>query len=190
MPRLIDPVVAAGSLCNIVQPELRAGDLLLRPWVEADADSLQAAFADPTIQRWHARTIESPQEAVERIVSFNEAWRTETAAHWAVTGPEFVGRIGLRFIDLVEGFAEIAYWVIPAARGRGVAVRAVAALSEWALDDLGLHRLDIQHSVANSASCRVAEKAGFTYEGTLRSSALHTDGWHDMHLHARVQGDV
>ncbi|WP_297548795.1 GNAT family protein [Amycolatopsis sp.] len=54
----------------------------------------------------------------------------------------------------------------------------------------GLHRLDIQHSVANSASCRVAEKAGFTYEGTLRSSALHTDGWHDMHLHARVQGDV
>jgi RimJ/RimL family protein N-acetyltransferase len=36
---------------------------------------------------------------------------------------------------------------------------------------------------------RVAAKAGFTAEGTLRSALLHADGWHDMHLHARVQGD-
>ena len=36
---------------------------------------------------------------------------------------------------------------------------------------------------------RVAAKAGFTAEGTLRSALLHADGWHDMHLHARVLGD-
>jgi hypothetical protein len=36
---------------------------------------------------------------------------------------------------------------------------------------------------------RVAGKAGFAFEGTKRSAVLHQDGWHDMHLHARVQGD-
>ena len=54
---------------------------------------------------------------------------------------------------------------------------------------LSLHRIEVQHSTANPASCRVAERAGFPAEGTKVSEALHTDGWHDMHLHARIQGD-
>ncbi|MEW2435901.1 GNAT family protein [Streptomyces caniferus] len=43
--------------------------------------------------------------------------------------------------------------------------------------------------MANPASCRVATKAGFRLEGTMRSALLHADGWHDEHLHARVQDD-
>jgi len=57
------------------------------------------------------------------------------------------------------------------------------------LHDLGLHRLELRHSTANPASCRVAARAGFRLEGTLRSAMRHPDGWHDMHLHARLQGD-
>ncbi len=52
------------------------------------------------------------------------------------------------------------------------------------------HRLDLYHSVANPASCRVAEKAGYLCEGTMRGSCLHADGWHDMHVHGLFQGDV
>jgi RimJ/RimL family protein N-acetyltransferase len=190
MPRLNAPVVPAGSLSKAEQPVLQAGDLLLRPWAEADAGVLLTAFADAAIQRWHARRVDSRQEAVEMIAGYNQGWRMETAAHWAITGPGVLGRVALRVIDLEEGSAEIAYWVTPAARGRGAAAAAVVVLSEWALGDLGLHRLDLHHSVQNSASCRVAEKAGYAYEGTRRSACLHADGWHDMHLHARVQGDL
>ena len=49
-----------------------------------------------------------------------------------------------------------------------------------------MHRIDVEHSTRNSASCRVAAKAGFVPEGTKMSAALHVDGWHDMHLHARI----
>jgi RimJ/RimL family protein N-acetyltransferase len=59
-------------------------------------------------------------------------------------------------------------------------------MATWAFETLGLHRLALQHSVHNTASCRVAEKAGFAVEGTLRSAARHQDGWHDMHVHGRV----
>lgn len=92
--------------------------------------------------------------------------------------------MSLRTIDLAEGLAEVAYWVLPAARGRAVAPRALEAVSRWSLDDLGLHRLELAHSTRNHASCRVAAKAGFLLEGTKRRQALHADGWHDMHLHA------
>lgn len=52
---------------------------------------------------------------------------------------------------------------------------------------VGLPRIDLEHSKLKAASCRVAIKAGFVAEGTKRSSALHADGWHDIHLHARVE---
>ena len=72
---------------------------------------------------------------------------------------------------------------------RGVATAATVAVAGWALADLGLHRLELRHSTANPASCRVAAKAGFALEGTLRSAMRHPDGWHDMHLHGLVPGD-
>ncbi|GAA1274526.1 hypothetical protein GCM10009665_72490 [Kitasatospora nipponensis] len=92
-------------------------------------------------------------------------------------------------INLVEGNAELLYWLLPSARGTGIVVEAVRRLSEWGLEGLGLHRMSLCHSVANPASCRVAEKAGYLLEGTMRSAVLHADGWHDVHLHALVQGD-
>ncbi|MFF7641320.1 GNAT family N-acetyltransferase [Streptomyces canus] len=92
-------------------------------------------------------------------------------------------------VDLDRGHAEIAYWVPPAGRGTGIAVEAARRLTDWALHDLGLHRLTLCHAVANEASCRVAQKAGFRLEGTMRHALLHADGWHDQHLHARVRGD-
>ncbi|MFI1262587.1 GNAT family N-acetyltransferase [Streptomyces kronopolitis] len=104
-------------------------------------------------------------------------------------GGEVLGRAGLRRMDLVHGEAECAYWVLPQARGTGVAPRALTALAAWALDEAGFHRLELAHSTANEPSCRVAAKCGFTLEGTRRSAHRQPDGWHDMHLHARIQGD-
>lgn len=51
----------------------------------------------------------------------------------------------------------------------------------------GFHRLHLDHSTRNHASCRVATKSGYLLEGTMRSAGLHDDGRHDMHLHARVR---
>ena len=55
---------------------------------------------------------------------------------------------------------------------------------------VGLHRIELLHSTGNAASCRVAEKAGYVLEGTKRRQGLHADGWHDMHLHARLRDDA
>jgi RimJ/RimL family protein N-acetyltransferase len=60
----------------------------------------------------------------------------------------------------------------------------VIALCRWAFEKAGFHRIELEHSTANDASCRVAVKAGFHEEGIRRSAALHADGWHDMHVHA------
>jgi len=189
------PTIPVGSLSSSAQPSFRSGDgeLLLRPWDAADAAVLYAAFQDPTIRHWHARQMTSLEESREWIAAANRGWRQEESAQWViarVADGEILGRMSLRGMNLLEGLAHCGYWVLPNARGAGVAPRALAAMADWALEAAGFHRLELGHSVGNEASCRVAAKSGFVLEGTRRSSALHTDGWHDMHLHARIQDDA
>lgn len=129
-------------------------------------------------------------EALAWVRSWPRRWAAETGAGWAVDDHGvLLGRVGFR-VDLAEGSAEAGYWVVPAARGRGVAPRALRAVTEWMFANVGLHRIELSHSSANEASCRVAMKAGYLYEGTRRAQIRHADGWHDMHLHARLEGDL
>ncbi|GKQ34806.1 GNAT family N-acetyltransferase [Streptomyces sp. A012304] len=193
MPFLTSPVLPAGALSRTPQPVLRTGDgLILRPWRAEDAPAVHAAFQDPLMHQWHVRAAESVAEVTGWIEEWRAAWAKEDNAQWAVTDAEtdvLLGRVALRCVVLADGVAEVAYWTTAEARGRGVAARATTALSRWALDEIGFHRLELMHATANAASCRVAVKSGFALEGTKRSALLHPDGWHDMHLHARVRGD-
>ncbi len=188
MPLLVEAMLAPGRLSASGQPVLGVDELILRPWRRADRDAVVAAYADPDIQRWHARSM-TDGEAADWIDSWAERWEQETAAGWAVTdGSEVLGRMGLNRIDRRDGLGEVGYWMLPEARGRRVASRALCALSAWAFD-VGFHRLELTHSVQNHASCRVAVLASYELEGVKRQEARHADGWHDMHLHARLSTD-
>jgi [ribosomal protein S5]-alanine N-acetyltransferase len=168
---------------------LEADGIILRPWRPEDAPAVVAAYSDPHIQRWHARRMDE-NEALDWIAAWADRWRKETDCGWAVASDDgVVGQISLRTVDLDEGLAGISYWVMPHARGRRIAPRALEAVTQWAFGVLGLHRIGIDHSTRNLASCRVAERAGYRAEGVKRSQALHADGWHDMHQHARIATD-
>ncbi|TDU77512.1 GNAT family N-acetyltransferase [Streptomyces sp. KS 21] len=187
------PAVPPGRMAALPQPVLDLpGALHLRPWTSYDAPALVESCHDPEIRHWNRPALLSPAEAVARIERWQERWQAEKAAIWAVapaSGGLPVGLIGLGDLDLAGGSGEFLYWLLPAGRGSGVMVEATARVTRWAFEELGLHRLRITHSVANPASCRIATKAGFPLEGTMRGALLHADGWHDEHLHARLRTD-
>lgn len=191
MPALVGPALPAGSLRGKEQPRLDIGDLVLRPWRESDADAVRRAFDCPDIQRWHVRRMDSDDEARAWVAAWKTRWGNEEDASWAITDArdEVLGQVGLRALSLSAGTTELSYWVLPEARGTGVAARAARALTRWTFDVLGLHRVVLQHSTANEASCRVAAKLGFQFEGTLRSAWLQLDGWHDVHMYACLHTD-
>ncbi len=190
MPELVSPVVPAGRLSGQLQPCLTVDELVLRPWLPSDATALVEAYKDPAIQKWHVRSM-SEDEAKRWAMSWSKRWIEETGAGWAIVVQDtLIGRVGLRTINLAEGVGEAAFWVLPAARGRGIAPRALDAVTAWMFAHVGLHRIELLHSTANRESCRVASKAGYLVEGTKRQHGLHADGWHDMHLHARLRDDA
>ena len=120
-------------------------------------------------------------------------WSGDEHASLAISAAgtdELLGSVSLFRIDRLHDNAEMGYWVAARARGRGVAVTAVRALTDWSFTILGLARVQLFHAVENPASCRVAEKAGYRLEGTARQSYRYGDGvLHDEHLHGRLATD-
>ena len=105
------------------------------------------------------------------IRGYEDGWRGGTRAGFivrSVGGGDFLGFASMFRLDLPAREAEIGYAVAPAARGRGVAGRALALLTAWGLGELGLERLELRIAVTNPASERVAARAGYTREGILR----------------------
>jgi len=92
----------------------------------------------------------------------------------------FVGQITLGGIVLgAYRGGYIGYWIDNRYANKGVVTHAVMALTEYAFQELSLHRIEINMRPENGASQRVAEKAGYIYEG-LRLRYLHIDGqWRD-----------
>ncbi|SNT01594.1 Protein N-acetyltransferase, RimJ/RimL family [Geodermatophilus saharensis] len=168
---------------------LDVGALHLRPWREDDVDEVLAVQQDEAIRRWSGgvTTRDGAVALLQRLAG--QPGRISWAVTDAATG-RLLGSVSVHSVNGVQGTAQIGYWVAAAARGRSVAPRAVDAACRWAFATVPLERVELYHAVENTASGRVARKAGFTLEGRLRSSYRYGDGLrHDELLWGRLAGD-
>ena len=156
-------------------PPLTDGVVSLRPWRRDDVAVLPGLISgDPEIERW-LELMPSPytkRDAREWVTRTAEAWRTGAFLPFAVLDAEtgdVVGGLGFNSIDAETASGEIGYWLTASARGHGFTARALRLVTRWGFDALGLERVQVRAEVENTASCRVAERAGFQREGVIRS---------------------
>jgi RimJ/RimL family protein N-acetyltransferase len=140
------------------------GVIALRPWRRDDVDGLvECLDGDPEIGLWLDQ-IPQPYTAADALAFVTGIGETAFAVVDDASG-RLLGGIGLRWN---EDVAEIGYWARAEARGRGVTTRALVLVARFAFDE-GAARVQLRADVENAPSRRVAEKAGFTAEGVLRS---------------------
>ncbi|GAA1599593.1 hypothetical protein GCM10009789_62110 [Kribbella sancticallisti] len=180
---------------------IEVDELVLRPLTVADEPAVAQALTDPDVLRWTAGTavLRTPSEkrALKWLETRIDGWSRNNAvfAIAEATTDVLLGSVSVRDVYRVPDQAVVAYWVSPVARGRGIAARALDAAARWSFQPraeggLGLHRLSLDHALVNVGSCRVATRAGFLLEGTMREYYVELDGRrHDSHLHARLATD-
>ncbi|MFL6139062.1 MAG: GNAT family N-acetyltransferase [Frankiaceae bacterium] len=175
-------------------PTLRTGRLVLRPLAGDDVDAVAASCQDPTLLRWLPE-LPSPytRADAEQFVHARHAAPWEGRLDLVMSDAEsgrFAGMIGLRGVGGRPRRAEVGYWVAARERAQGYATEALLALTEWALGELGLHRIELRADVGNVASRRVAERAGYAQEGIARAALAGRDGTpRDIVEHARLAGE-
>lgn len=87
-----------------------------------------------------------------------------------------VGGSGLHDVDWALRRFEIGYWGRARFGGRGLMTEGVRALADYALRDLSANRVFLSTDAENVASWRLAERAGFMLEGTLRNERFNRSG--------------
>ena len=171
---------------------ISAGKYLIRSWEPADADAL-------------VKHVNNPNVTGTLAVRFPRAYSPEHAKAWIdlcameadpvnfaiVDGQDAIGGIGL---TLQRGTrrraAEIGFWLAEERWGEGIATEVVTAFAGFAFAQFDLLRLAAYVFDGNGASARVLEKAGFTYEGALRSSIVKDDKVVDELVYALVREDA
>ena len=149
-----------------------AAGLVLRPWGTSpgDPDSLTAAWDDPDVARWTGVPEPHDRPAAQRWIAGEQARRDAGLVLDLVVAdaadPAVVhGEVGLVLVEPGRGWAEVGFWLFPAARGRHRAARALALLADWALGSTQVRRLFARTAADNPAAGRVAEAAGFRLAG-------------------------
>ena len=151
------------------EPPLGDGVIALRPFLDDDVPQLVEALSDPEVSRWTTIPFPYSEENGRLWVKrANELWRNREDTPLAVTETatgRLLGGIGM---TIKAGIGTFGYWIREDARGRGLAPAALRLLCRWAVDELGLERLQLMTIPGNTSSERVAEKSGFQREGLLR----------------------
>lgn len=167
----------------------------VRPLTADDAEAVAHIFADKQTQRW----LPFPQEfgQIEGL-----SWCTEMAAerrdsgqgdHYGIVRREdnrLVGCVWARRTDWGGRVTELSYAVAADARGFGVAPEAVDAITLALILEHGFQRVEVRVAPGNTASRRVTEKAGFTYEGLLRNAGTVHSGRVDLEVWSMVAADL
>jgi RimJ/RimL family protein N-acetyltransferase len=174
-------------------PPLTDGDIRLRLWERADVPAVTVACQDPEIPRW---TVVPHRYSEQHAREFIDATRPDQLAGrelaMAVVDADgrLLGAVGIANFDWADLKAEIGYWVAAEARRRGVGWRATRLLAVWALTKLGLERLELLANPRNEGSLRLAERAGFTREGTLRRYRRRHGEREDLVMFALLAEDL
>lgn len=171
--------------------------LLIRAPLWGDGAAVNEAIRESAedLRKWLPFAMNIPSvhesEAFVRKARMSFLERTDMVLHLfdRKTGA-FVGSSGLHRIDWKTRRFEIGYWLRSSCTGKGLISEAVDGISEYAITTLGANRLEIRVDSRNVQSKNVAERTGFTLEGTLRNWRRDEYGHLiDLMIYAKVRGE-
>ncbi|MFB6205877.1 MAG: GNAT family N-acetyltransferase [Haloglomus sp.] len=146
--------------------------LELRTVEAEDAGVVQRGRMHPEVRR-HIAEFRAPrsEEAIADEVPNDDAVRLLVVPKTGDMAKEPVGEASLDYIHEEDGWANISFWLFPAARGRGYATEAAANLVAFGFRERGLRRVTANAVAPNEGSLALLERLGFVHEGTQREKA-------------------
>jgi RimJ/RimL family protein N-acetyltransferase len=175
-------------------PPLTDGVVLLRAVRESDVQAIVEACRDPGIKRFTSSVPDpySEDDALAWLRTHREDEVAGIEMNFAIADADdeevLCGVTGLHAVDWKSRRGATGYWIAPWARRAGRASRATELVARWALEEVGLVRVELLADVENPASQRVAERAGFVREGVLRRHTVMGGASRDCVIFGRIAG--
>ena len=166
----------------------------IRKWELSDATDLAAALSNKKIQDNLRDGLPYPyteQDGTDYISAMLSADENEIFAFAIKVDEKLVGSIGIfRQGNIHRQTAELGYYIAEEYWGRGIMTEAVRQICAYVFEKSDIIRIYAEPFAYNAASCRVLEKAGFQYEGTLRSNAVKNGEVIDMKMYSLLKTEI
>ena len=166
----------------------------IRKWELSDAKDLAAALSNKKVQDNLRDGLPYPyteQDGKEFISAMLSADENETFAFAITVDNMVIGSIGIfRQGNIHRQTAELGYYIAEEYWGKGIMTEAVKQICEYVFAKSDIIRIYAEPFAYNIASCRVLEKAGFQYEGTLRSNAVKNSKVIDMKMYSLLKEEI
>ena len=166
----------------------------IRKWELSDAKDLATALSNKKVQDNLRDGLPYPyaeQDGKEFISAMLSADENETFAFAITVDNTVIGSIGIfRQENIHRQTAELGYYIAEEYWGKGIMTEAVRQICEYVFRESDIIRIYAEPFVYNIASCRVLEKAGFQYEGTLRSNAVKNGRVIDMEMYSLLKAEI
>ena len=166
----------------------------IRKWELSDAKDLAAALSNKKVQDNLRDGLPYPyteQDGKEFISAMLSADENETFAFAIMVDDKVVGSIGIfRQGNIHSQTAELGYYIAEEYWGKGIMTEAVKQICEYVFAKSDIIRIYAEPFAYNIASCRVLEKVGFQYEGTLRSNAVKNGRVIDMEMYSLLKAEI
>ena len=166
----------------------------IRKWELSDATDLAAALYNKKIQDNLRDGFPYPyteQDGTDYISAMLSADENEIFAFAITVDEKLVGSIGIfRQGNIHRQTAELGYYIAEEYWGRGIMTEAVRQICAYVFEKSDIIRIYAEPFAYNAASCRVLEKAGFQYEGTLRSNAVKNGEVIDMKMYSLLKTEI
>ena len=182
--------LASAMALQYPDPDLADPIVRLRRWSEDDLGCIEQAATDRSIPT--GTTVPAVFTVEAGIAFIHRQWSrldNSEGLSWAIADVKTGDALGLVVLMLRSDpeVAGIGYWIIPRARRRSLATRAIELASSWALRDAGLARVEGLVHCHNEVSQRSLIAAGFEQEGILRHYFIDRDRRVDAVVFSRVQ---
>lgn len=163
----------------------------IRKWKLSDAKDLAKALSNRKVQDNLRDGLPYPyleQDANDYISSMLSANENDTFAFAITLDDKAIGSIGVfRQQNIHRQTAEMGYYISEEYWGKGFMTEAVKQICEYVFEHSDIIRIYAEPFSCNMGSCRVLEKAGFQYEGTLRSNAIKNGKVMDMKMYSLLR---
>ena len=148
-------------------------DFILREWQYDDAEKISIAANNPNIAKNLRNVFPNPYSLDDAKWYVNDCISKEgnnQITRAIESDGSAVGSIGV-FVkdDVYEKSGELGYWLSEDYWRQGITSRAVQMICKEAFATFNIVRIFAEPFESNIGSKRVLEKAGFTYEGTMRN---------------------
>jgi len=185
------------SISRDIELKHSNGQIVLRPPVMEDGSSIFEAVqvSKDELIPWMdwCHPDYSIEVSMRWLRSLPQAWEQGKNYQFSIIDNEsrqFLGSCGLNHINQYYLIANLGYWIRSDRNGENLATKATNLVAQFGFQQLGLRRIEIVTGEENWASRRVAEKAGASFEGILRSRLKLGDKNIDAAMYSLILEDL